>query len=143
LASGNRNTSYFDCYLIPVSSEKLEAYKRFSEQVAMVYREYGAVRIVDCMLDAETADGAQFHAEEARDALNTAGKPLRDFSIAAATEPGEAVVLSWTEWPSKAARDSGLAKALADPRVQPQAGEEVLFEGRRLIAGGFETLVDL
>ena len=51
------------------------------------------------------------------------------------------MILSWTEWPSKKARDSGLKKALADPRVQPQPGEDVLFEGRRLVAGGFNLLM--
>lgn len=135
--------SYFDGYLIPVPTAKLDAYKDFSEQVAKVYREYGAVRIVDCLLDPDTSNGAEFHAVEARDALDETDKPLRDFPTAAAVKAGETVILSWTEWPSKAARDAGLAKALSDPRVQPQDGQEVLFEGRRLIAGGFVTLMDV
>lgn len=135
--------SYFDGYLIPVPTEKLDAYRRFSEKIATVYREHGALRIVDCVLDPDTADGAQFHADEAREALHVADAPLRDFRAAAAAEAGDTVVLSWTEWPSKAARDAGLAKALSDPRVQPQEGQEVLFEGRRLIAGGFVGLMDV
>ena len=47
--------SYFDCYLIPVPAAKLNAYKRFSEQMARVYREYGAVRVIDCVLDPDRA----------------------------------------------------------------------------------------
>ena len=135
--------SYFDCYLIPVATEKLEAYKQFSEQIAKVYREYGAIRIVDCVLNADATNGALFHAEEAREALKESAEPLRDFQTAAAIKTGEIVVLSWTEWPSKTARDSGLAKALSDPRVQPKEGQGVLFEGRRLIAGGFAKLIDV
>ncbi|MDE2445247.1 MAG: DUF1428 domain-containing protein [Alphaproteobacteria bacterium] len=135
--------SYFDCYLIPVATNKLEAYRLFSEEVARVYQEYGATRVVDCVLDTDAADGMQFHAVEARDKLNISPEQLRDFQVAAAITAGETVVLSWTEWPNKAARDLGLAKALADPRIQPKEGQEILFEGHRLVAGGFSKLFDL
>ncbi|MGB3814060.1 MAG: DUF1428 domain-containing protein [Shinella sp.] len=132
--------TYIDGYLIPIATDKLDAYKAFSEKIASVYREYGAIRIVDCLLDPGDDDGKQFHADEARDALADAG-PLRDFIAAADAGPGETVILSWTEWPSKAARDAGLKKALSDPRVQPKPDEEMLFEGRRLVAGGFTRLM--
>lgn len=133
--------TYVDAYLIPVDASKLDAYVRFSRHVAHIYREYGALRIVDCLLDPSVANDPAFHAEQARHHLEDAA--LRDFPTAAATIPGETVILSWTEWPSKEARDTGLARALADPRLQPQDGEEVLFEGRRLIAGGFTKLLDV
>ena len=134
--------TYVDGYLIPIATDKLEAYRAFSEKIAAVYREHGALRIVDCLLDPEVANGEAFHADEARDALSDGG-PLRDFLLAADARPGETVILSWTEWPSKEIRDAGLKKALSDPRVQPQPGEETLFEGRRLVAGGFTTLMTL
>jgi uncharacterized protein YbaA (DUF1428 family) len=132
--------SYFDYYLIPVSAAKLAAYKRFSELMAKVYREYGAVRVVDCVLDPDTSDGTRFHADGAQAQVQAAS--LRSFQTAAATKAGEIVVLSWTEWPSKTARDEGLPRVLADPRVQPEDGQEVVFEGTRLVAGGFFKLVD-
>lgn len=132
---------YFDCYLIPVPTAKLDAFKCLSQQMASVYREYGAVRQVDCILDPDTADGSQFHADGAQAQLQAAA--LRDFPTAAAAQEGEIVVLSWTEWPSKSARDEGLPRVLADPRVQPQDNQEVIFEGKRLIAGGFLGLVDM
>lgn len=133
--------TYFDAYLIPIASGKLEAYKTFSEEIAAVYRECGATRVVDCLLDAGADGGEQYHADEARAGLADAG-PLRDFVIAADAKPGETVILSRTEWPSRQARDDGLKKALSDPRVQPKPGEPVLFEGRRLVAGSFLKLMD-
>jgi len=133
--------SYFDCYLIPVRAEMLDTYKVFSQQLAALSREYGALRIVDCLLDPTTSDGTQFHAESVQPELQSSA--LRDFPIAAATEPGETVILSWTEWPSKEKRDDALPRLLADPRIQPQEGQEAIFEGRRLIAGGFFKLVDV
>ena len=133
--------SYYDGYLIPLATSRLAAYRRFSARAAAIYREHGATRIVDCPLDQAVANDAGFHAVEARDALDGAG--ARDFKAAADARPGETVILSWTEWPSREARDAGLALALADPRLQPQPDEEALFDGRRLIAGGFEGLIDL
>ncbi len=132
--------SYFDCYLIPVPAAKLDAYKLFSERIAEVYREYGALRVTDCILDPGTADGTQFHAEGAQAEVKRA--ELRDFKAAAASQDGETVILSWTEWPSKDARDELLPRVLADPRVQPKEGEDAIFEGARLIAGGFFELLD-
>ena len=41
----------------------------------------------------------------------------------------------------KAARDAGMAKVMADPRMQPDV-EPMPFDGKRLIYGGFETIVE-
>lgn len=132
--------SYFDCYLIPVPTTKLDMYKSFSERIVRVYREYGARGVVDCVLDEAVVDGTQFHAEGAQAQVQDA--LLRDFKAAAATKEGETVILSWTEWPSKEARDRDLPLVLADPRVQPHNNEETIFEGARLIAGGFFKLLE-
>ncbi|WP_370677683.1 DUF1428 domain-containing protein [Pleomorphomonas sp. PLEO] len=129
--------SYFDCYLIPVPETKLETYRHFSKKIASVYRDYGAVRVIDCVLDPD----AQFHADEARAEIDAAA--LRDFRAAAATSPGEVVVLSWTEWPSKTVRDECLPHVLSDPRIQPEDGEDAIFEGKRLVAGGFFKVMEV
>jgi uncharacterized protein YbaA (DUF1428 family) len=51
----------------------------------------------------------------------------------------ETVVFGWITWPSRAARDAGMAKAMADPRLQSVA---MPFDGKRMIFGGFETLTE-
>lgn len=133
--------SYVDCYLIPVPTNQIDAYREFSERISRVYRDYGALRIVDCVLDDNTADGKEFHAEDARSTLQEVA--LRNFPVAADARAGETVVLSWTEWPSKSARDELLPQVLSDPRVQPEEGQKVIFEGTRLIAGGFFKLLEV
>lgn len=130
---------YFDAYLIPIRPSQLPAYRDFSSKVGAVYREHGATRITDIILDDSDQAGAAFNAEEARAGL---GDEMRDFMDAAASTTGETVILSWTEWPDKDARDRGLAAALADPRVQPDPEDGVIFEGRRLVAGAFKHLGD-
>jgi uncharacterized protein YbaA (DUF1428 family) len=42
---------YYDAYLIPIEPAKLEAYCVFSSKIGAVYREYGALRITDVVLD--------------------------------------------------------------------------------------------
>ena len=66
-----------------------------------MFKEYGAVRVVEGWGD-DVPDGK-----------------VTDFSRAVKAEEGENVVYSWIEWPSKAARDEGWAKVMADPRMQP------------------------
>lgn len=134
--------AYVDGYLIPIRHDRREAYKAHSAKVAAIYREHGALRVVDCWMDEEPQSSGAFHAEGARAALDEASEGARDFRMAAGAGPDEAVVLSWTEWPDKAARDAGLAQALADPRLQPGDDEEVIFEGRRLVSGGFAVILD-
>lgn len=131
--------SYFDAYLIPIRPSQLPAYRDFSRKVGAVYREHGAIRITDIILDDSGQAHETFHAEDARADL---GDDMRNFNDAAAAIADETVILSWTEWPDKSARDSGLAAALADPRIQPDPDDGVIFEGRRLVAGAFRHLAD-
>lgn len=126
---------YYDAYLIPIARSKLDAYREFSKKVGAVYREHGALKITDIILDDDGGAGESFHADGARADLSG---PLRDFVIAAAAGEGETVILSWTEWPDKQARDEGLAKTLADPRIQPDPDDGVIFEGQRLVSGAFQ-----
>jgi uncharacterized protein YbaA (DUF1428 family) len=61
--------------------------------------------------------------------------------MAVKCEPGETVVFSWIIWPSREVRDAGMAKVMADPRVQPDANP-MPFDGKRVIYGGFEVVVE-
>jgi uncharacterized protein YbaA (DUF1428 family) len=60
--------------------------------------------------------------------------------MAVKRETDETVVFSWVIWPSRAVRDEGSRKVMADPRMQP--GETMPFDGRRLIYGGFEMILE-
>jgi uncharacterized protein YbaA (DUF1428 family) len=133
--------TYVDGYLTPVRPEMRDEFMALSARMAAVYQEYGALRIVDCWLDDAPQDPAAFHAEGARDALEDGA--ARTFRDAADAGDREVVVLSWMEWPDKATRDAGLARVLADPRVQPREDDVVVFDGRRLVAGGFHVIADL
>ena len=64
---------------------------------------------------------------------------VTDFKGAVKAEDGETVVFSWIEWPSKDVRDAAWKKVFADPRMNL---DTVLFDGKRMIHGGFAPMID-
>jgi uncharacterized protein YbaA (DUF1428 family) len=114
--------TYVDGFVTPVPIAKREAYLLHAQQAAPLFKEHGALSVVECWGD-DVPDGK-----------------LTSFPMAVKCEPGEAVVFSWITWPSKVARDEGWKQVMADPRMQPGA-IGMPFDGKRLIYGGFEVLL--
>ena len=67
---------------------------------------------------------------------------LTSFPMAVQRLAEETVVFSWIAWPSRAVRDEAWKKLMADPRLQPGASP-MPFDGKRMIYGGFEVLLQL
>jgi len=115
--------SYVDGFLVPVPEGKKEAYRAVALQAAGIFKSYGATRVVEAWGD-DVPDGK-----------------VTDFKKAVQLDAGEVVVFSWVEWPDKAARDAGMAKVMVDPMMQPGA-QEMPFDGKRMIFGGFAAIVE-
>jgi uncharacterized protein YbaA (DUF1428 family) len=115
--------SYIDGFVIPVVEANKDAYLEMAKITAPIFREHGAIRIVECWAD-EIPDGK-----------------VTDFKRAVKAESNETVVFSWVEWPSKQARDDGMKKFMADPRMI-ENDTPMPFDGKRLIMGGFKVLLD-
>ena len=114
--------TYVDGLVAAVPTANRETYRRHAELAAEVFKEHGALSVVECWGD----DVPQ-------------GK-LTSFPMAVKCQDDETVVFSWITWPSKAVRDAGMAKVMADPRLQPETNP-MPFDGKRLIYGGFEMIV--
>lgn len=114
--------SYIDGFVIPVRTSNKQAYREMAEKAAAIFKEYGATRVVECWGD------------------NVPDGKVTDFKGAVKAEPGETIMFSWIEWPSKAARDAGNQKMEADPRMQMTS--DMPFDGKRMIFGGFEIMLD-
>lgn len=115
--------TYIDGFVAAVSIDKRDAYLAHCRACAPIFVEHGALRVVDGWGD-DVPHGK-----------------LTDFHMAVKAEVGETVVLGWVEWPSKAARDAGMAKVMADPRMAPDVNP-MPFDGKRMIYGGFAMLND-
>lgn len=61
--------------------------------------------------------------------------------MAVKKQDDETVVFSWILWPSKEAHDEAMPKIFADERLQPEKNP-MPFDGKRMIFGGFEMLVE-
>ncbi|MCE9522269.1 MAG: DUF1428 domain-containing protein [Alphaproteobacteria bacterium] len=114
---------YVDGFVIPVPRAKREAYRKVAEQAAPIFKEHGALKVVECWGD-DIPPGK-----------------VTSFPLAVKCTDEETVVFSWIVWPSKAARDAGNAKAMADPRMQI-GPDGMPFDGKRLIMGGFEVMLE-
>lgn len=113
---------YIDGFVVPVPEGNKDAYRTMAEKAALVFREFGALRVVEGWGD-DTQDGA-----------------VTDYHRATHKQPDEKVVFSWIEWPDKATRDAGWAKIMEDERMKPDG--DMPFDGKRMMWGGFTPLVD-
>ena len=50
-------------------------------------------------------------------------------------------MFSWIVWPSRQARDLGMQKFMADPRMHSDKNP-MPFDGKRMIFGGFEVILE-
>ena len=66
------------------------------------------------------------------------------FPRAARLKPGETVMFSWIVYKSRAHRDRVNAKVMKDPRLAAQMDPKTMpFDVKRMVYGGFRTIVDL
>lgn len=115
--------AYVDGFVAAVPTANREAYKKHAQAAAIVFKDHGAIRVVECWGD-DVPEGK-----------------LTSFPMAVKRKEDETVVFSWITWPSRQARDEGMRKSMADPRLEPSANP-MPFDGKRLIYGGFEVLVE-
>ena len=132
---------FCDITIFTVASDRKDAYLRFSERMARIYREFGASRVTDFWQDDDASADRYFHAEDAMATYATENLPK--FRYVAGASDEEAVVVSITEWPDRATRDQGLVAVVSDPRVQATMTEEPIFDGGKMIAGGFTVALDV
>ena len=114
---------YVDGFVLAVPTARLDAYREIAATAAAVFRDHGATRVVECWGD-DVPEGK-----------------LNSMRSAVLLKEDETVVFAWITWPDKAARDSGMQKVMADPRSQHDMAR-MPFDGKRMIFGGFEAIVE-
>ena len=115
---------YVDGYVLAVPKQKIEAYKAMARKAGEVWKEHGAIAFVECVGD------------------DVPYGELTSFPRAVQAKDDEVVIFSWIVYASREQRDSINAKVMADPRLKHDPSD-MPFDGKRMIYGGFESLVEL
>ena len=114
---------YVDGYVLAVPNESKDAYRAAAETAAAVFKDHGALSVVECWGD-DVPEGK-----------------VTSFPMAVQRKPNESVVFSWIMWPSKEVRNTGMASAMQDARMKHDPGQ-MPFDGKRMIFGGFTVLMN-
>ena len=112
---------YVDGFVLPVPKRNLDAYRRQARKAGKIWREHGALEYRECV------------AEDVQMGEVT--------SFPRSVQRGETVVFSWIVFKSRAHRDRVNAK---DPRLADMMDPKAMpFDGKRMIYGGFNVVVDV
>ncbi len=116
--------SYVDGFVAAVPKANREAFRKHAEDAAVVFKEFGALSVVECWGD-DVPEGK-----------------VTSFPMAVQRQEDETVVFSWIVWPSRDVRNEAMKKVMDDPRFNPETNP-MPFDGKRMIYGGFEMLVNV
>ena len=116
---------YVDGFVLPIPTKNLPAYRRMARKAGRIWREHGALEYREC----------------AGDDFNV--KQVVPFPRQMKIKRGETVVFAWIGYKSRAHRDRVNAKVMKDPRLAKMcAPNNMPFDCKRLVCGGFKVLVD-
>ncbi|MAK60361.1 MAG: RNA signal recognition particle [Ponticaulis sp.] len=113
--------TYVSGYLAAVKTADKQKYTDFAAEMVSYFKDRGAVRVVECWGE-DVPDGA-----------------VTSFPMAVKKEDDETVIFSWIEWPDRATCDACWEAMMSDTSME---GVEMPFDSKRMIFGGFQTIVD-
>ncbi len=115
--------TYLEGFVAAVPTANRDIFLQHARDAAVVFKEHGALQVVECWGD-DVPEGK-----------------VTSFPMAVKCQSDETVVFSWILWPSREVRDTGMARVMEDPRLKADRNP-MPFDGKRLIYGGFEVIVD-
>ena len=115
--------TYVEGFVAAVPTANKEEYRQHAADAAPLFKEFGVIRHVEAWGD-DVPKGK-----------------LTDFHGAVQAKDDETVVFGFFEYPDKATRDAANKKIMTDPRMKAM-GETMPFDGKRMIMGGFDCIVD-
>jgi uncharacterized protein YbaA (DUF1428 family) len=116
--------SYVDGFVVPVPKKKLATYRKMALKASKVWRDHGALEVCECVADDVKV-----------------GK-WTSFPRSVKLKRGETVVFSYIVYKSRKQRDAVMAKVMKDKRLAEMMDPSAMpFDGKRMIYGGFNTIV--
>lgn len=122
-------SNYIDGFIFPLAKEHLAEYKKIAEQVAVIWKEYGAISYQEFSGDDMLLDGT------------------RSFTDVLKLNEGDIAIFGWVVFPSKEVRNKANEQVPLDPRMEKLVAplmdpERMIFNAERMVYGGFEGLVE-
>ena len=114
--------AYVDGFVLAVPKANLDRYKAMATLAGQIWMEHGALSYVETIGD------------------DTPYGEVTSFPRAVQAKDDEVVVFSWVTYADRAARDSIIAKEMADERLKHDEG---VMDDKRLIYGGFQAFLEL
>ena len=115
---------YVDGFVLPVPKKNLKIYRHMAQKAGKIWRDNGALEFRECVGD---------------DLNVKMGLP---FPRAIKIKPSETVIFSWIVYKTRAHRNRVNAKVMKDPRFA-EMPKEMPFDVKRMLYGGFETIVEV
>jgi uncharacterized protein YbaA (DUF1428 family) len=116
--------TYFEGFIVPVPEANRAAYEKHATDFGPIVANVGVKRMVESW-DNDVPEGK-----------------VTDFRKAVDAKPDEKIVFSWFEYPNRQARDAANEKFMSDPQIAEAAGKEMPFDGKRMVMGGFDAIVE-
>lgn len=115
--------TYVDGCVAAIPTANKEAYRELAKKMGKILTEdYGALSYVENWGE-DVPDGE-----------------VTSFKKAVQCKDDETVIFSWVIWPSKEVRNQAMEKMQTDARVRM---EDMPFDGKRLIYGGFDSFIEM
>ena len=116
--------AYVECFVAPVRTANRAAYEAMSKTMAAIHKDNGALEITECW------------------GTNVPPGEVTSFPLAVQLKRDETVVMGWIKWPSKGVRDEAFQKMRGDSRMKEAMASGMPFDGKRMIFGGFEPIME-
>ena len=118
--------AYIDGYVLPVPKRKLAAYRRMAQKAGKIWREHGALEVLEAVADDVKPGKAT------------------SFPQSVKLKSGETVVFSYIVFKSRKDRDRINAKVMKDKRLATMMDSKNMpFDAKRFFWGGFKPIVSL
>jgi uncharacterized protein YbaA (DUF1428 family) len=115
---------YVDSFLIPLPKKNVKKYLKMARLCAKVWREHGALEYIETIAD-DVKPGK-----------------WTSFPQSVKLKKGETVVFSYVVYKSRGDRDRVMKKVMSDKRMEWMMSPTAMpFDGKRMIFGGFKTIV--
>lgn len=120
---------YVDGYVLTIKKSKEDEYQKMAEEAGKMWMKHGALHYFECIGDDLLPDMDGFESK------------ISNFKELTNLGEDENVIFAFIIYNSKEHRDEVNAKVMADPEMQ-EPPQEIPFEMKKMVYGGFRTIVD-